>query len=118
MPWGDGTGPFGGGPRTGRGLGYCAGYDRPGYAWGGGGYVGRGGGRGFRNRYYATGLTGWQRAQAGVAPVYGPPVGGWAWAAPTKEQQAANLKAQAESMERALSELRRQLSDLEGEESK
>jgi len=30
------------------------------------------GGRGYRNQYYATGLTGWQRAQmdapAGVAP--------------------------------------------------
>lgn len=31
MPWGDGTGPRGEGPMTGRGLGYCAGYDMPGY---------------------------------------------------------------------------------------
>lgn len=30
MPGGDGTGPAGKGPRTGRGLGYCAGYDSPG----------------------------------------------------------------------------------------
>lgn len=28
---GDGTGPAGAGPRTGRNAGYCAGYDRPGY---------------------------------------------------------------------------------------
>ena len=32
MPRGDGTGPAGLGPMTGRGLGYCAGYSRPGYA--------------------------------------------------------------------------------------
>jgi len=32
MPGGDGTGPLGRGPRTGRGLGFCAGFDKPGYA--------------------------------------------------------------------------------------
>ncbi|NLP31090.1 MAG: DUF5320 domain-containing protein [Clostridiales bacterium] len=32
MPRGDGTGPYGFGPFTGRGAGYCAGYDVPGYA--------------------------------------------------------------------------------------
>ena len=31
MSGGDGTGPLGYGPRTGRGLGYCAGFSRPGY---------------------------------------------------------------------------------------
>ena len=31
MPRGDGTGPAGLGPMTGRGLGYCAGFNRPGY---------------------------------------------------------------------------------------
>jgi hypothetical protein len=43
MPRGDGTGPAGMGPMTGRAAGYCAGYDVPGYmnpygarpAWGG-----------------------------------------------------------------------------------
>ena len=30
MPLGDKTGPRGKGPKTGRGLGYCAGNDRPG----------------------------------------------------------------------------------------
>lgn len=59
MPRGDGTGPAGQGPMTGRGMGYCAGYDRPGFAnpgFGGRAYgrgFGRGNGRGygFRNRY-------------------------------------------------------------------
>ena len=45
MPRGDGTGPLGQGPRTGRAAGYCAGYNVPGYTnpapgrgfWGGGG---------------------------------------------------------------------------------
>ncbi len=42
MPRGDGTGPMGQGPMTGRGLGYCAGYPHPGF----------GRGRGFRRRFY------------------------------------------------------------------
>lgn len=32
MPWGDGTGPVGYGPMTGRGAGYCSGFPGPGYA--------------------------------------------------------------------------------------
>ena len=31
MPWGDGTGPWGLGPRTGRGAGFCSGYPVPGF---------------------------------------------------------------------------------------
>ncbi len=32
MPGGDRSGPWGRGPRTGRGFGYCSGSERPGYA--------------------------------------------------------------------------------------
>jgi len=32
MPFGDGTGPRGMGPMTGRGTGYCAGFSQPGFA--------------------------------------------------------------------------------------
>lgn len=65
MPRGNGTGPMGAGPMTGRVTGYCAGFAAPGFAnfiGGGGlgrgmGQSGRGGGRGmrfgFRNRFYA-----------------------------------------------------------------
>jgi hypothetical protein len=116
MPYGDGTGPLGEGPQTGRGLGYCAGYDGPGYAWGpGGGFGGRGRGRGHRNWYYRTGLTGWQRGRFNVGPVgpwYGAPALGWGWT-PTKEQQITSLKAQADNLESVLSEVRRELSELE-----
>ncbi len=61
MPGGDRTGPLGLGPRTGRGLGYCSGYGRPGFmtrffgrfgfagrGWGRGAGRGRGRGRGWR----------------------------------------------------------------------
>ena len=56
MPRGDGTGPMGEGPMTGRGAGLCAGNVQPGFA---GGQAGRGfgpgfGGRGYRNRVYPT----------------------------------------------------------------
>jgi len=47
MPWGDRTGPLGLGPMTGRGLGYCAGFNTPGFVKGPGFGWGRGWGRGF-----------------------------------------------------------------------
>ena len=61
MPRGDRTGPWGFGARTGRGLGYCAGYTTPGYTkgpgmgWGRGygwGRGWRGGGRGYGWGFY------------------------------------------------------------------
>ncbi len=56
MPRGDGTGPNGLGPRTGRGLGYCNGYNSPGFTRGG---FGRGYGRGFGyGRGYRWGYQG------------------------------------------------------------
>ncbi|MFP4242809.1 MAG: DUF5320 domain-containing protein [Chitinispirillaceae bacterium] len=49
MPRGDGTGPVGSGRMSGRGAGFCAGYDLPGFAnaYGGGFGFGRGRGRGY-----------------------------------------------------------------------
>lgn len=48
MPAGDRTGPWGMGPRTGRGMGYCSGTAQPGYRTAGPGLgFGRGYGRGF-----------------------------------------------------------------------
>ena len=46
MPAGNRTGPNGEGPMTGRRLGYCPGYDSPGYMQYGRGYRGRGYGYG------------------------------------------------------------------------
>jgi len=112
MPRGDGTGPMGMGPRTGRAAGYCAGYHVPGYAnpipgrgWG---FWGArvGGGRGWRNWYYATGLPGW--ARAGYAPAWGSvPF------QPTPEQEASFLKSQAEGLRTALEQIEKRLQELE-----
>jgi len=57
MPLGDGTGPMGLGPMTGRAVGYCAGYALPGYANPFGGKASYGGfGRGWAaNQYRAFG---------------------------------------------------------------
>lgn len=71
MPNFDGTGPQGLGPMTGGGRGFCAmplGSIQP--AMYGRRFFNRGGGRGCRNLYYATGLTGWQRASLGY-PAFG-----------------------------------------------
>ena len=124
MPAGDRTGPRGMGPRTGRGAGYCAGDDVPGYAhaipgrgfamgWGRGG----GRGRGWRNRYYATGLPGW--ARFGYAPAWGAPLtttyGPYA-VPPSKEQEADFLKTQAEWLKGQLDAISQRISELEQEE--
>ena len=129
MPGGDGTGPMGLGPMTGRAAGYCAGYDVPGYmnpipgrgGWGRGrGGWGRGGGRGFRNRFWATGMTGPQRAAMGMAPYGAGPYGMPPYPAftpPTRDQQLEALKAQAQYFEDALSDIRKQMDDLKAEKT-
>ena len=126
MPAGNGTGPRGMGPMTGRGAGYCAGYGAPGYAnpmpgrgfgmgWGRGG--GWGGGRGWRNMYYATGLPGW--ARYGYAPVWGaPPAAAYGpyGAPPTPEQETEFLKSQAEMLKEELDAISQRIAELEKEE--
>jgi len=117
MPRGDRTGPMGMGPMTGRGAGYCAGYNMPGYAnsFGGRGYGagfaagwgrGRGGGGwGWRNQYYATGMPGWAR-YGGYAPAWG------AGPQPTQEQEGEYLKQQAELLKSQLDEINKRIEEL------
>jgi hypothetical protein len=112
MPRGDRNGPFGLGPRTGRGAGYCAGYSAPGFmnfVPGRGFFAGgRGpGGRGWRNWFYATGLTGWQRAR------WGWPLAQWPSAGLVRDQELNSLKGQAEYLEDALDGIRKRIEDLE-----
>ena len=112
MPAGDGTGPTGMGPMTGRAAGYCAGYAAPGYAnaiggrgfWGGG-RGGRGGGRGWRNRFCATGLPGWARAVYGFSGPVAP--------TPIAEQEVEGLKQQAEFLQNSLSQISERIEQLE-----
>jgi hypothetical protein len=62
MPGGDRTGPLGLGPRTGRAVGYCTGYNIPGYANPGYGRgFGRGWGRGFGRGFWRRGRGFWWR---------------------------------------------------------
>lgn len=110
MPAGNGTGPMGMGPMTGRGAGYCAGYGMPGYmnpAFGGGmGFgrgFGRGRGRGWRNMFYATGLPGYARFGAGAFAPTAPD--------PALEKQA--LKNQAEALRSEMEAIRKRLEELE-----
>ena len=124
MPGGDGTGPGGMGPMTGRAAGYCAGYTVPGFMnsvqgqgfWG----AGRGGGgRGRRNWYYATGLTGWQRAGFGMPALASPPAYPLPYSSPTfapgmnKEQELDMLKGQAEYFEDTLEGIKKRIGQLE-----
>lgn len=99
MPRGDGTGPAGMGPRTGKGLGPCSGYTTP-------GYTNPGGGRGWRNRFYATGLPGWVRA--GFNPAQGAPL--------APEQEATALKSQAQGLRATLAQIEKRLQEIEGRE--
>jgi len=118
MPGGDGTGPAGMGPMTGRAAGFCAGYSDPGYAnpvggrgffgFGRGrGFWGRGGGRGWRNRFYATGVPGWAEAgyQAGFP------------ASPTAEQEQQVLKQQSEYLQQSINDINKRIEELEKEKS-
>ena len=125
MPAGDGTGPRGMGPMTGRGAGFCAGYDTPGYvnpvpgrgfgAWGAGGGA-YGGGRGRRNMYYATGQPGWVRF-GGYPPMPNAPqpYGTQPYTPQmTPEQEVDYLKDQAQYFQDALEDIKKRMSELEG----
>ena len=128
MPWGDGTGPLGMGPMTGRGAGRCAGYAGRGYfnagpGWGFSGWGrGRGRGRGFGRRFRAGGFGGWH-----------PAAWGWPWSGapapypmpydvpfpPTasKSQELDALKNQAKYFEEALDEIKDRIGELEKTET-
>ena len=122
MPRGDGTGPAGMGPMTGRGAGFCAGYGVPGYMnpaggrgfgyWGWG--RGRGGGRGWRNQFWATGLPGRARAGYGYG-AWGGPVA--PFAAPAAQQELDALKQQAAYFKDALDDVQKRIGELQAEAS-
>ena len=87
---------------TGRGAGYCGGYDRPGWANPAGGRLGLGRGWG-RGAGFGPG-RGWGR--------------GWGrgpWTAPAPVDEREALAREAEAMERGLEAIRKRLAELEGE---
>ena len=108
MPGGDGTGPGGMGPMTGRAAGYCAGYSVPGYTnpttgRGRFGYgLGFGGGRGLGRGF------GWRGAAYG-AP-YG---GGYPYAQEvTPQQETDMLKEQSKAIGEELEAINKRISEL------
>ena len=121
MPRGDGTGPAGMGPMTGRAAGFCAGYPVPGFMnpVGGRGFWGRGGGRG---RGFGRGF-GWARAGFGY-PAWGGYVGPnmpyFTAGAPqvTAQQELDGLKQQAEYFKDALDDINKRIEQLEVEGEK
>jgi hypothetical protein len=125
MPGGDRTGPSGLGPMTGRRAGYCAGYSVPGYmnpAPGYGAYGrGRGGGRGRRYWYHATGIPGWSRAQYDY-PAWGgvlPPQAPYPYAQeqlPAQEMEM--LKQEADFLREQLDAIQKRMDTLEKPEKK
>ena len=111
MPGGDGTGPMGQGPMTGRAAGFCAGNNAPGYMTGGfgrgfgfgRGRGGFGGGRGWRHRFWATGVPGW--AFWGAGPGYSDQA-----AAPADERSF--LEEQLRVMEQRIDTLKKRLDSM------
>ena len=119
MAYGDRTGPNGMGPMTGRGLGFCAGYDRPGYANNGGygrgaglGYghrngAGRGFGRGYGNGYgmgRGAGYGSYGYPAFPAQPVY-PEY--------SEETEKAFLKSQSDYLAKTLDSINSRLEQLE-----
>ena len=113
MPAGDGTGPAGMGPMTGRAAGFCAGYPAPGFRGAGRGFGGRGGGRGF-GRGFGRGWGRWAMPYSGYAPYSSPPA---SYTAPTREQELEILKSQSEGFQQALEDIQKRISELEGKEA-
>jgi len=104
MPGFDGTGPRGMGPMMGGGRGFCRNLGaarRP--LTGGRSYFGWGGGWGWRNQYYATGLPRWQRS--------------WFWNIPaTAEDEKQALKSESDFLRTRLQALEERLAAMQSED--
>jgi hypothetical protein len=108
MPRGDGTGPMGMGPTSGRAAGFCADYGMPKYAnpapgRGFGLGFGRGRGRGWRHMYYATGQPGWMRFGGYAMP----------YQKPDPELEKQTLKNEAEALQSELTFIKKRLDEIE-----
>ena len=114
MPGGDGTGPRGLGSMTGRGMGFCAGFNVPGYmnppAYGGRG-MGFGRGRGF-GRGMGWG-RGW-RWNAGFVPAAVPaPIAPAETSVESLKAQKSAMESQIKSMQDLIENLGKRINELE-----
>ncbi|MBD3414104.1 MAG: hypothetical protein GF421_06720 [Candidatus Aminicenantes bacterium] len=115
MPAGNRTGPLGQGPRTGRSLGFCSGYDTPGYMKPG---PGMGLGRGFRRRGgFSRGMgrgfgRGYGRGWGYYpAPAYEPPYPPQA-ANVSPEDELKMLKDQSEYLKNELQDISKRMEEI------
>ena len=113
MPGGDGTGPTGVGPMSGRAAGYRTGNRFPGYM---NAIPGRGRGRGGWARP-GRGLPAWRAAPDGRAAPSGVPYAAPWPAQANREQEAEDLRSQAEYLESALGDIRRRIEELKAREA-
>jgi len=124
MAWGDGTGPNGLGPMTGRGAGYCAGFNTPGYANPGVGAgrgfgAGRGRGGGFGGRGGGRGFGGGRRFAGGVNPYYGQAPYAVPYAPQVEPAQEAELlKNEARALESEMKAINDRIKALEAQSAK
>ena len=123
MPGGDGTGPGGMGPMTGRAAGFCAGYSVPGYANPVGGRgMGMGFGRGRGGGFGRGRGFGWGKAGYGLS-AYGGAVNSYAYGgapiapAITPQQELESLKGQAEYLGDALDGIKKRIEELDNQKS-
>jgi hypothetical protein len=113
----DGTGPMGLGPMMGRGSGYCGGRNAAQGASRGLGLGFRGsrgagrGGRGRRNMFYATGLTGWQRAAMAASPATAET------ASPAMDVGKQTLETKIEAMQSQLDAMKRRLAEMDQQQT-
>jgi hypothetical protein len=111
MPRGDGTGPAGMGPMTGRAAGYCAGYPVPGFMNPYSGRMGAGFGWG---RGFGRGMGRW--GYSGVVPYGAPLQYGSASYAP--EQELEFMQNQAKVLGDQLEQIQKRISELEADSKK
>ncbi len=117
MPGGDRTGPAGYGPRTGRGLGYCSGYDSPGFTRGApsSGGFGRGRGRGFGRGFWGRGRGFWRRDYYSD-PYYGPvPRYRNIYPEPSNEEEKSYLEDMVKGLEEELKAIKERLQEISKE---
>lgn len=120
MPYGDRTGPWGYGPMTGRGMGYCAGYPapgfmNPGFGFGMGRGFGRGLGRGFGRGRFFLGPPAQPARLVPVQPARYAPVQSGQVPEYSREDEMTDLKAEKELVEKELEEIRARMKELEKE---
>ncbi len=121
MPGGDGTGPGGLGPMTGRAAGLCAGYSTPGYMNPAGGRLGLGWGRGFGRGFgrgrgwgFGRGYRAYPYAgaynYAGTGYPYAPNI--------APKEEADMLKNDAKAIQEDLKNINARIAELESADKK